>query len=212
MQQRFNVQRLSHRLERLEKQVTEGSPLSQPSPSQFSTPLPAEPMTDTSRTGQSPAISLVAENGQDCKLTTRLPCSSLLLGQMLIVAAWVYRMATDASRNFRNEANSSTMHTQQVDNAMSSLSEAIEELGKLRIRKEMGISGTNFDLPQAEYDDCIDSFFFLVSNILIPDFRWGPLNRDFLRALPAMVSTLTLPDEASHINPEHCFNRLIRHI
>lgn len=71
---------------------------------------------------------------------------------------------------------------------MSSLNEALDDLGKLRLRTGAGLQRIKFDLSPTEFNERVDYFIFLISNILIPDFPLGFLNRELLRALPAMVS------------------------
>lgn len=49
--------------------------------------------------------------------------------------AWIYRLASDVKRNFEKvNSPAGTPSDPAVDNVMSSLSQALEDLGRLRIR------------------------------------------------------------------------------
>jgi hypothetical protein len=93
-------------------------------------------------------------------------------------------------RNFQDQATPGNMHISQIDNAMSSLNDALNDLGKLRVRTDADTAAADFELTTSEYNDCVDSFVYLVRNMLIPDLVLSPLTPDFLRVLPVVVSRL----------------------
>ena len=112
-QQRVAVQHLNQRLEFLEKQISRGG--SERSPTIPTSP-DAEGLSETVTSEDSvpsPKVSLMGGDGQE---------------------SWIYRMASDVRRNFQEQNTPVSTPTLRIDDAMSSLNEALDELGKLRIR------------------------------------------------------------------------------
>jgi hypothetical protein len=86
---------------------------------------------------------------------------------LLTYTAWIYRLASDARRNFEKVA---TQHpppigeipeSSTVDDAMSGLNEALEELGKLRIRTDENVTrAPALNLTPQEGRECVKSMLF----------------------------------------------------
>ena len=110
---------------------------------------------------------------------------------MLITAAWIYRLANDAKRNFE-KCNTNPQNTPidatpgpHLDSAMSALDEALEDLGKLRVRPENGMSGgTTLNLSIEQAKDCVEAFINLLTTMVVPDVFVGNVDFDILRSLP----------------------------
>ena len=72
---------------------------------------------------------------------------------------------------------------------MLSLNEALEDLGKIRVRTNA--LGVNFDLSPAESRACIDRFADLMRSMVVPDISMSRLMIDMnvLRALPDVINS-----------------------
>ncbi|KAA8625322.1 Zn-clus domain containing protein [Pyrenophora tritici-repentis] len=164
-QQKAVVQHLSQRLEMLEKQISASSDTSSPSES-FKTPgrevvQKATPITSPKGSWNVPA------NGQD---------------------SWIYRLATDTRRNFQNQATPVATPTQSIDNAMLSLNEALDDLGKLRIRTDA--INVDFKLSPVEARACIDGFVSVMNAMVIPDwFAPNMIDLELLRAITDVIDS-----------------------
>jgi len=73
-------------------------------------------------------------------------------------------MASDARRNFQSQATPISTPTPRIDDAMSSLNDALNDLGKLRIRTDA--CKLDLTLSTDEARACIDTFVHLASNML----------------------------------------------
>lgn len=78
--------------------------------------------------------------------------------------AWIYRLASDARRNFEKVNTQShstpaeTLESSTVDSAMSALNEALDGLGKLRLRSDESMSrGPELNLSPDEARACVRS-------------------------------------------------------
>ncbi|KNG51276.1 hypothetical protein TW65_01291 [Stemphylium lycopersici] len=77
---------------------------------------------------------------------------------------------------------------------MSSLNEALEDLGRLRVRTEA--LNVEFDLSPAESRACIDRFADVMINMVIPDtFASTLIDVSLLKALPEVINSPTCGEE-----------------
>jgi hypothetical protein len=104
-----------------------------------------------------------------------------------VPVAWIYQMASNVRRNFQNQATPVSTPTPQIDNAMSSLNEALNELGRLRIRTNA--SKFNLDLPAEQARACVDAFIELLSSMVVPNSFAIPLDFELLRVMPEIVKS-----------------------
>jgi hypothetical protein len=71
---------------------------------------------------------------------------------------------------------------------MSALNEALEDLGKLRVRT--GALSVDFKISVTEARSCIDGFVTVMSSMLVPDaFTNSILDIGLLRALPEIIDS-----------------------
>ena len=83
-------------------------------------------------------------------------------------------MASDVRRNFQNQGTPVDTPTPRIDDAMSSLNDALDDLGKLRIRTNA--CKVDLVLSREEANACIDAFVHLVSNMIVPELLTVPLS------------------------------------
>ncbi|PVI00138.1 hypothetical protein DM02DRAFT_563555 [Periconia macrospinosa] len=173
-QQKASVLHLNQRLEILERSLSHNSPthaVHERSPSSSRTPastesgviLPEEEI-DSEAVSE---IPLTTENGQE---------------------SWIYRMATDAQKNFQTQLIPDSPLA-GIDDAMLSLNDALQDLGKLRVRHRVGDHRISSSLPPAEALKCIDAFLDLVRNMILPDFEYTFVDVELLRALPTVFDS-----------------------
>lgn len=96
-------------------------------------------------------------------------------------------MASDVRRNFQSQATPVSTPAAQIDDALSSLNDALEDLGKLRIRTSP--SKVDLTLTSNEIKAAIDAFVYLGSNMIIPDTFVVPIDVDILRMMPEMMKS-----------------------
>jgi hypothetical protein len=162
--QRVAVQDLSQRLEQLEKHI---SSTGDERMSSAPTITPQRDIARASTPVPSPEASLTVADGRD---------------------SWVYQLATDTRHSFQNQATPVTTPTPRIDNAMLSLNEALDDLGRLKVRTEA--LSVDFDLSPAEARLCIDVFAKQLNMMVVPDiFPPGVLNINLLRALPDVIDS-----------------------
>ncbi|CAI6336235.1 unnamed protein product [Periconia digitata] len=170
-QQRNAVQYLNRRLEIIEQSLTHSThatPERQSSSPQTSSAASGVVLPDDGIDAESVSeVPLAAENGQD---------------------SWIYRMATDAQRNFQTQLIPDSPLA-GIDDAMLSLNEALKDLGKLRIRNNVGNQYASLNLSAAEATECIDAFLDLARNMVLPDFDHTYMSMDLLRALPVVIDS-----------------------
>lgn len=105
----------------------------------------------------------------------------------MLVAAWIYRLATDTRRNFQNQATPVTTPTPKVDDAMVSLNEALDGLGKIRVKPDT--MNSDFVISAAESRECVDAFIELMSTQVVPETFTDALDLDLLYALPNILNS-----------------------
>ena len=73
-----------------------------------------------------------------------------------------------------------------INSAMLSLNEALEDLGRIRVRNK----AFDFDLSPAESRACIDRFANLINAMVVPDaFMSSMIDMNVLRALPDVINS-----------------------
>lgn len=70
---------------------------------------------------------------------------------------------------------------------MMLLNEALEDLGNLRVRTDL--FNVDFRLSPEESKECMEAFFHLMSNIVVPDVFTVSLDVDLLRAMPKIINS-----------------------
>lgn len=155
---------LSQRLEQLEKHVsTSGEPDSSPG----SLPTPQREVIQRTPPLSSPEAPLTVADSQE---------------------SWIYRLATDTRRSFQNQATPVNTPGPSINNAMSSLNDALEDLGRLRVRTQA--HHVDFDLSPAECRACIDTFVHVAHSMVVPDVSLGSMvNLSVLRSLPDVIDS-----------------------
>ncbi|KAF2257930.1 hypothetical protein CC78DRAFT_549523 [Lojkania enalia] len=169
---KVEVRNLNRRVEFLEKQLQSGDqapPHASPSPPSSEVP----PSVRIFPPG-SPNTSFAAEDGRD---------------------TWIYRMATDAKRNFA-KVNTQSLNTpadtpdSHIDNAMSALDAALEDLGKLRVRSGEGVPNrTSLKVSPDEARRCVDIFLELIDSMVVPALFTRGLDLHILRSLADIVES-----------------------
>lgn len=96
-------------------------------------------------------------------------------------------MASDVRRNFQSQTTPVSTPTPRIDDAMSSLNDALDELGRLRIRTDACKLDLNISLEEARAS--IDAFVNLMNNMVVPDVLVGPIDVDLLRMMPNIVKS-----------------------
>ncbi|KFX87316.1 hypothetical protein V490_08349 [Pseudogymnoascus sp. VKM F-3557] len=161
-QQRGSMQHLSERLELLENRMsgpaTEFSPPTTSPTSRYKAPSTATTSIDQVL---SPAASLMTSDGQE---------------------SWVYRMASDVRRNLQSQETPISTPTPRIDDAMLSLNEALEDLGRLRIRTHS--RDVDSDLGAEEVKASINAFVQLMGNMVVPETFAITFDTDLLCVLP----------------------------
>ncbi|KAF2856144.1 hypothetical protein T440DRAFT_99182 [Plenodomus tracheiphilus IPT5] len=163
--QKAAVHQLTNRLEALEKQLHVGNERVLPSsctPS-YDARSKASP---SSASIPSPEASLMVADGQE---------------------SWIYQLATHTKRNFENQASPVATPTPRIDNAMSSLNDALEDLGELRVRKSTADVDLNLSLAEARA--CMESFIYLMQVMVIPDVFALTIDVKLLMTLPDIIDS-----------------------
>lgn len=96
-------------------------------------------------------------------------------------------MASDVRRNFQSQTTPVSTPTPRIDDAMHTLNEALDDLGKLRIRTDA--CKVDLNLSSAEAKACIDAFMSLISNMVVPDVFAIPLDIELLRVIPDIAKS-----------------------
>ncbi|KFZ10142.1 hypothetical protein V501_05327 [Pseudogymnoascus sp. VKM F-4519 (FW-2642)] len=124
----------------------------------------------------------VATTGIDPVLS---PTASLMTGDGQ--ESWVYRMVSDVRRNLQSQETPISTPTPRIDDAMLSLNEALDDLGKLRIRTDAREVDSN--LTSKEVRASIDAFVELMGNMVVPGIFAVVIDADLLRVLPDIIKS-----------------------
>jgi hypothetical protein len=96
-------------------------------------------------------------------------------------------MASDVRREFQNQGTPVAIPTPQMDNAMLSLNEALEDLGRLRIRTDA--NRPDYNLSSEEARACIDAFSVMMGSLVVPEVFAVPIDTELLRMMPDIVKS-----------------------
>ena len=96
-------------------------------------------------------------------------------------------MANVARRNFQTTPIDAPMP--RIDNVMSSLNDALEDLGKLKLRADLSTSRTNLDISKEESRQCIDAFIKFMDICTVPGIGTVVLDINLLRTLPDIIDS-----------------------
>jgi hypothetical protein len=96
-------------------------------------------------------------------------------------------MASDVRRNFQSQTIPVTVPSPRIDDAMLSLNDALDDLGRLRIRTDA--CKVDMTLTREEVGASIDAFEYAVQNMIVPDLFAVPLDFELLRALPDIMKS-----------------------
>jgi hypothetical protein len=91
-------------------------------------------------------------------------------------------MASDVRRNFQSQTTPVTAPSPRIDDAMLSLNDALDDLGKLRIRTDA--CKVDMTLSREEIGASIDVFAHILQNMIIPDLNAIPIDLELLRVIP----------------------------
>lgn len=133
---------LSKRLELLERQIVNGGYRSECGPEPHQSPSASMSASAPGSTEQdsltSPSLSPgnhVSDNGKD---------------------SWVYQMASNTQRQFQTQATPASTPRPQIDNDMSALSDALEDLGKLKPRADLIRGKASLEIQPDEAKQCLE--------------------------------------------------------
>lgn len=168
---------LNQRIEFLERQIVNAGHRSEPQellpPCSQSIPASLTTSTDTANgnTAAHSSASLpfgVNENSED---------------------SWIYRMASDTKRQFQNQATPISTPILQIDTDMSALSDALEDLAKLRLRKALVSPEVSLTITSEEARQCIEAFIEMMNTLVVPDIFAIALDVELLRSLPNIIGS-----------------------
>lgn len=98
-------------------------------------------------------------------------------------------MANDTKRQFQSQATPISTPMPQIDNVMSALSDALEDLGKLRIRADLTRSNVNLLVTPDEARQCIEAFIEMTKTLIVPEIFAAALDIELLRTLPSIIDS-----------------------
>jgi hypothetical protein len=96
-------------------------------------------------------------------------------------------MASDARRNFQSHTTPVSTPTLRIDDAMLSLNDALDDLGKLRIRTDA--CKVNLNLSVTEAKECVEAFIAVLLNMIVPDVFASSIDLELLRMLPDIINS-----------------------
>jgi hypothetical protein len=96
-------------------------------------------------------------------------------------------MANVARRSFQTTPMDPA--TPRIDNVMSSLNDALEDLGKLKLRADLSASKISLDISVEESRQCIEAFVDLMNNAVVPNIFAVALDLNLLRSLPNIINS-----------------------
>jgi hypothetical protein len=177
VEQRVAVNSLNQRLEVLERQIVNGGYCDEPqslapsrSPSSsLSLPTSTDTADQDNTAHSSPSLQLrLNESSED---------------------SWIYRLASDAKRQFQTQATPISTPTPQIDTDMSALNEALEDLAKLRLRSDLTHPKVSLKIAPGEARQCIEAFIEMMNTLVVPDIFAIALDIELLRSLPNIIGS-----------------------
>lgn len=98
-------------------------------------------------------------------------------------------MASDTKRQFQNQATPISTPTPQIDTDMSALTDALEDLGKLRLRADLTHAKVSLTITPGEARQCIEAFIEMMNTLVVPDAFAVALDLELLRSLPNIIGS-----------------------
>ncbi|KAH6615047.1 hypothetical protein C7974DRAFT_57842 [Boeremia exigua] len=102
---------------------------------------------------------------------------------------WVYRMATDTKKQLQSQTTPITTPTPQIDTDMSALNDALEDLGKLKLRANLIQGRVVLTIPLEEAKHCLESFIEMMNTLVVPGAFTAALDVNLLRSLPYVIDS-----------------------
>ncbi|KAJ8115860.1 hypothetical protein OPT61_g2598 [Boeremia exigua] len=114
--------------------------------------------------------------------------------------SWVYRLANDTKRQFQSQTTPISTPGPQIDQEMSALNDALEDLGKLRLRGGLIQGKVIFNITPEEAKQCIECFIEMMNTVVLPAVFASALDINLLRSLPYLIgSPLVKVDPGIHV-------------
>ena len=98
-------------------------------------------------------------------------------------------MANDTKRQFQSQATPVSTPTPQIDTDMTALSDALEDLGKLRLRADLTHPKVSLTIEPEEAKQCVEAFIEIMNTLVVPDIFTTALDIDLLRSLPGIIGS-----------------------
>lgn len=98
-------------------------------------------------------------------------------------------MASDTKKQFQSQATPISTPTPQIDTDMSALNDALEDLGKLRLRQDLTHPTTSLTITAEEARQCIEAFIVMMNTLVVPDIFSLALDIELLRSLPNIIGS-----------------------
>lgn len=103
--------------------------------------------------------------------------------------SWIYRAATNTKRQFQSQTTPISTPTPQIDTDMTALNEALEDLGKLRLRADLTQGKVHLAITPEEAKQCLESFFAMMDTLVVPGIFATTLDVNLLRSLPYIIGS-----------------------
>ncbi|KAJ4986668.1 fungal specific transcription factor [Stagonosporopsis vannaccii] len=175
VQQRIAAASLNQRLELLEKQISsvgarvDLAPQRSLSPSTSLTTSTPGIVDQEPATNPAPAAGLQAPDSDE--------------------HSWIYQMATDTKRQFQSQATPISTPRPQIDTDMSALTDALEDLGRLRLRADLSQGKVTLTITPEEATQCVEAFFAMMDTLVAPGVYTTILDLSLLRSLPHIIGS-----------------------
>ncbi|KAF2740046.1 hypothetical protein EJ04DRAFT_483631 [Polyplosphaeria fusca] len=102
--------------------------------------------------------------------------------------SWIYQLASDTRHNLQNHATPiDTPVTSTVDSAMSSLNDALVDLGNLRVRSDK--YDARISVSSEEASACVEAFLDMLSSLVVPEIFTAVPELKILRAIPNIIDS-----------------------
>lgn len=98
-------------------------------------------------------------------------------------------MATDTKRQFQSQTTPISTPTPQIDTDMSALNDALEDLGRLRLRSDLTQGKVTLTITPEEATQCLEAFFAMMDTLVVPGVFTTTLDFSLLRSLPYIVGS-----------------------
>lgn len=122
---------------------------------------------------------------QDASSPPNIALQALESGEDL----WVYRMANDTKRQFQSRTSPTSAPSPRIDTDMSALNNALEDLGKLRLRGDLVQGKVVLAMTPEEAKECIESFIEMLNALVVPGAFTTAIDVNLLRSLPHLIDS-----------------------